>query len=237
MTRIQALSLALVALVIMGAPAVLPAAAQTQQPPKVQMPQPGVPEVMTMEGRFVRAAYNNEGYAILGYQVSNRSVGEEWMLLEFGITVRDNTPNFTLRRDALSLTTPDGQTLPLPSIDAHRKANTQALQNRARVQRDSINYFPPMASKACAVVFFPDLTSRALPRDEIELSDTRACVGRLFFHVPGGIKHGQHYLNVRFEKSVVRVPFRILTEEEEKFLSKNYKDIEQQVKDAFKKKD
>jgi hypothetical protein len=31
----------------------------------------------------------------------------------------------------------------------------------------------------------------------------------------------------------VRVPFRILTKEEEKLLSKNYKDIEKQVKDAF----
>ena len=41
---------------------------------------------------------------------------------------------------------------------------------------------------------------------------------------------------MKFEKSVVRVPFRILTKDEEKFLSKNYKDIEKQVKDAFKKK-
>jgi hypothetical protein len=35
---------------------------------------------MTIEGKFVRAAYNNEGYVILGYQLVNRSVGEEWML-------------------------------------------------------------------------------------------------------------------------------------------------------------
>jgi hypothetical protein len=34
----------------------------------------------------------------------------------------------------------------------------------------------------------------------------------------------------------VRVPFRILTEEEEKFLSKNYRAIDRQVEEAFKKK-
>lgn len=237
MNRMKTLSIAFVALVAVCAPAVLPVAAQAQQPPTMQMPQPGVPEIMTMEGKFVRAAYNNEGYVILGYQVSNRSVGEEWMLLEVGMTVRDNTPAYTLKRDAISLETPDGTTLPLPTIEEHRKANTQALQNRAKVQRDSINYFPPGATRGCALTFFPDLTSRALPKDEMELSDTRACVGRLFFQVPGGIKHGQHFLNVKFEKSLLRVPFRILTEEEEKFLSKNYKDIEKQVKDAFKKKD
>ena len=64
----------------------------------------------------------------------------------------------------------------------------------------------------------------------------RACLGRLYSPIPGGIAYGQHWLNVKFEKSVVRVPFRILTKEEEQFLSKNYKDIEKQVKDAFKKK-
>jgi hypothetical protein len=38
---------------------------------------------------------------------------------------------------------------------------------------------------------------------------------------------------VKFENSLVRVPFRILTEEEEKLLSKNYKAISKQVKEAF----
>ena len=64
-------------------------------------------------------------------------------------------PDFTLRRDALSLTTPDGATLPLPSIEEHRKGDTRAIQNRARVQRDSINYFPPNASRACGDRLLP----------------------------------------------------------------------------------
>src|SRR5512133_2097894 len=63
--------------------------AQGQQAPKVQIPQPGVPQIMTMEGAFVRAAYNNEGYAILGYETANHNVGQEWMLLLIGLTVRD----------------------------------------------------------------------------------------------------------------------------------------------------
>jgi hypothetical protein len=54
--------------------------------------------------------------------------------------------------------------------------------------------------------------------------------------VPGGIQYGQHWLNVKFKESLVRVPFRILTKEEEKLLEKNYKDIRKQVQDAFKKK-
>ena len=224
--------LVLAGLVFVGA-SVAPTG-QTKQP--VALPQPGVPQVLTMEAKFVRAAYNNEGYAILGYQAANRSLGEEWLLLDVGITLREKIPSFKLTRDALSLETPDGKTLPLPSVTEHRAGNTSALQNRAKVQRDSINYFPPGANRACRIGFFSDLDSPAMAYDEVELSSDRACLGRLYFHVPGGIAYGQHWLNVKFEKSLVRVPFRILTEDEERMLSKNYKDISQQVKDAFKKK-
>ena len=210
--------------------------AQTQEKPIVQIPQPGVPQIMTMEGKFVRASYNNEGYVILGYQASNRSVGEEWMLLEVGMTVRDKTPDYRLTRDAISLETPDGKTIRLPSVSEQRAGNTQALQKRANIQRDSINYFPPLANQACAIQFFPELDSRAMPYDEVELSRERACLGRLYFEIPGGIAYGQHWLNVKFQNSLIRVPFRILTKEEEKLLSKNYKSIKQQVEDAFKPK-
>jgi hypothetical protein len=195
-----------------------------------------VPQIMTLEGTYVRAAYNNEGYAIIGYRIANLSVGEEWMLLDFGTTVREGVKNYTLTRDAVSLETPDGKTIPMPSVEEYRKANLQALENRARVSRDSINYFPPTATRACRIGFFNELNAPVMPWDQVELSDNRACLGRLFFQVPGGIAYGQHWLNVKFEQSLVRVPFRILTKEEEKLLSKNFKDIKKQVDEAFKKK-
>lgn len=210
--------------------------ARTQDKPVVQIPQPGVPEVLTLEGKFVRAAYNREGYVILGYQASNRSIGEEWMLLEVGMTVLPDTPDYRLKREDISLETPDGKTIPLPSAVEQREGNPREIIQRARVQRDSINYFPTSAYRACGILFFPELGARALPYDVVDLSDDRACVGRLFFKIPGGIAYGQHWLNVKFANSVVRVPFRILTDEEYKFLDKNYKSIEKQVKEAFKKK-
>jgi len=54
--------------------------------------------------------------------------------------------------------------------------------------------------------------------------------------VPGGIAYGQHWLNVKFANSTIRVPFRILTKDESKFLDKHYKSIEKQVEEAFKPK-
>jgi hypothetical protein len=214
--------------------AIAPGSLQAQEKPVVAIPQPGVSQVMTMEGKFVRAAYNNEGYVIIGYQLVNRSLGEQWMLLEFGITLRDGQKYQKLTREDLSLETPDGKTIPLPTVTEHREGDTRALESREKVQRDSINYFPPKASQACRVGFFADISSRAMAYDEVELSDTRACLGRLYFKVPGGIAYGQHWLNVKFDNSLVRVPFRILTADEEKLLSKNFGDIKKQVDAAFK---
>jgi hypothetical protein len=210
--------------------------ASAQEKPKVTIPDPGVPQIMTMEGRYVRAAYNNEGYAILGYKLANLSVGEEWLLLEVGLALRDGVPDYDLTRKEISLDTPDGKNIPAPTIEEYRKGDTRALKNRERVQRDSINYFPPNAYRACSIQFYPDLESRAMPWDKVELTDQRACLGRFYFPIPGGVQYGQHWLNVKFAKSTIRVPFRILTKDEEKFLEKNYGDIEKQVKEAFKKK-
>jgi hypothetical protein len=210
--------------------------ASPQQQPAVQMPQPGVPQIMTLEAKFVRVAYNNEGYAILGYQIANRTVGDEWIMLDVGLTLMERVPNYRLKREAISLDTPDG-TLPLPTIEQYREneAKLQGLQNRMKVQRDSINYFPPWVHGTNRLGFFADLGSRAAPWNEAEVSNSRACVGQLYFQVPGGTKYGQYWLNVKFAQSTVRVPFRLFTEEEEKTLGKNYGKIKKQVDDAFKK--
>ncbi len=70
-------------LAVVSLAAVASVHARGQQP--VQIPQPGVPQIMTLEGKFVRVAYNNEGYVILGYQIANRTIGEDWIMLDVGI--------------------------------------------------------------------------------------------------------------------------------------------------------
>src|SRR4051812_32711198 len=208
----------------------------SQQQPNVQIPQPGVPQIMTLEAKFVRVAYNNEGYVILGYQIANRTVGDDWIMLDVGLTMMERAPDYRLKRDAISLDTPDGA-LPLPSIEEYRQneSKLQALQNRMKVQRDSIDYFPPWTHGVNRLGFFADLGSRALPWDEAEVTKSRACLGQLYFHVPGGTKYGQYWLNVKFPQTVVRVPFRLFTKEEEQKVGKNYGSIKKQVDAAFKK--
>ena len=224
--------LALVAMVAVssGAPA------QEQEP--IKAPEPGVPQVFTLMGEFIRIAYNNEGYVTLGYRVANQSAGEEWMLLEIGMTLRKGTKSFMLKREALSIDTPDYQHIPLPTQKEFRQVDLRGLENRARAVHDPINYFPPGPNQACRIPFFAKIgATPALAYDVVELSDQRACLGRVYFNVPGGIKYGQHFLNVQFEKSLIRVPFRILTKEEVEKFRGTWQDIKKEHEKRFKKQD
>ena len=203
-----------------------PVAAQT---PQVTAPQPTVPEVFTIMGQFVRVAYNKEGFVTLGYSMAQRSLGEEWLMLEAGLTMRSPAKDYTLKREHFTLKTPDGTMIPLATQSDYAKAGyLSALNNRAKVQRDSINYFPVDVTRGCSMSFFANVDQgrRMLAFDEVELSSNRACVGRLYFNVPGGIKTGQHWLIVDFGPSgKVEVPFRILTKEEEKQFKDSWQDI------------
>jgi hypothetical protein len=217
--------------------AALPPAAQAQLPPGVEAPKPTVPEVFTLMGQYVRVAYNNTGFATLGYKMAQESQGEEWMLLEIGLTVRGSSKDVTLKREDLSIKTPDGTEIPLATQKQFAEAGyLRALNTRARVVRDSINYFPVEATRGCAIQFFANLGGAGpqLAYDTVELSSTRACLGRVFFHVPGGIKVGQHWLNVNFGGSRVEVPFRILTKEEAKQFEKSWDDIKKAHEASYK---
>ena len=109
------------------------------------------------------------------------------MLIEVGMTVMDKVPDYTLKRDAISLETPDGNKVPLPTVEEYRKgeSDVQALQNRAKVQRDSINYFPPRRQPGVPHRLLRRPGRPAMAWDQVELSYRRACLGRLYFQMPG----------------------------------------------------
>ena len=129
----QRKTLILAGLLLPWAPLAMAAPAPTQapDPPAFAIPEPGVPEVISVKGKFIRVAYNDEGFVVVGFMSPNRALGGEWMLLDFGATLLDKTPNYTLTRDAITLETPGGQTIPLAPVIEQRGGATEALQWRA----------------------------------------------------------------------------------------------------------
>jgi hypothetical protein len=205
----------------------------TAQGQEVEVPVPTEPGIFTIQGQFTRIAYNHEGWVTLGYRTANASQGQEWMLLEAGVTIRQPPKGQTLTRQSFTVTLPDGTIVPVATTEEYRKAGSlSALNARGNTVRDSINYFPVAARDACPMIFFSDPThpTRGIAFDQFDINPNRACLGRLFFKLPEGktIEAGQYWFNVQFDNSVVQAPFRIMTKEEEKFLKKNWKDLKKE---------
>jgi len=184
---------------------------------------------------WVRVAQNNIGYAIVGYRVANQSLGGDWMLLDVGLTVPKGITNQVLKRDAFSISLPDNTMIPMATQQEFQadRGKMRALDARALAAADSINYFPPSTSYPCRIGFFTDASQdgRGPAFDEVELSYERACIGRMYFKIPGdGISYGQHTLNVRFHDGMLRVPFKIMTNKEMKELKKKLKEMEKEAK-------
>jgi hypothetical protein len=114
-----------------------------QENMKVEIPQPTVPENFTAQGQFTRLAYNNEGWVTLGYRTANGSQGQDWLLLEAGVTVIKPTPNQKMTRESFSVKLPDGSMVPLASQQEFQAAGyLRGMTERANMVHDSINYFP-----------------------------------------------------------------------------------------------
>ena len=198
----------------------------------VQVPQATVPQAFTILGQFVRVANNNEGFAVLSYRTTQESQGQDWVLLDTGITVLGKE-NYKLKRENLSLKIPNGTMVPLASVQEFKAAGScRNLVMRDNKINDSINYFPANVSRGCVIGFFG--TSTSLSYDEVELSSDRGCMGRLFFKVPGGVVPGQYWLYINFANSQLQVPFRILTKEEREIFSKSWEDIKKAYEDSLK---
>jgi len=215
-------------LALMMLPSEGPALAQESQ----AAPSGGQPH-LSIPGEFVRVVYNDEGYVILGYATANASVGQEWMLLEVGLTTQQKV-QATVKRDGVAVITPDGTTIPLATQQEYNAAGgkLRSLNARANIQHQSINYFPSWAKDACRVGFFSDTSQqvRMMSYDQVSLDWRRACVGRLYFRLPGKIQYGQYYLQVKLPHSTIRVPFRIMTKEEMKKAKAKFKEAQKEAK-------
>jgi len=185
-------------------------------------------EKVSFPGTYVRVAYNEEGWVTLGFRLANNSVGDDWMLLQVGMTVQGKREKFMLHRDNIELVIPGPTVVVLASQKEFGDAGSLvALNNRAEVTSDNINYFPAAARQGCRISFFtaPMAGAPRIAKDQVELSYNRACGGRLFFKIPGGVQYGTYNLNVKFDKTTVRVPFEIMTKEGVKKLEKQLKEM------------
>ncbi len=192
---------------------------------------------LSFPGEYVRRVANDQAVVNLGYRIANASVGQNWLMVEVSMTTLPGH-NLNLTRDDFWLTTPDGAKVMLASQEEFNKGSgsVRALDARANISRDSLNYLPKQASIPCRIGFFSDMSNpnRGLTYAQFSMNPDSFCGGRLYWVIPNGIKLGQHFLNIQPPDQVMTVPFKIMTKAELKDAKAKVKEWEKEQKAARK---
>jgi len=145
--------------------------------------------------------------AALGYRFAASNLGADWLMIDLAATAARETVE--VKRERISLRTPDGETIPLATQQEFGVAygSLRAEIERANVAADPLDYFP-RTRVPCTLGFFA-VPGEGLAFPSVWLDDRRVCHGRLFFAVPGGVQEGTYTLAIDLEESQLRIPFRL----------------------------
>jgi hypothetical protein len=160
-------------------------------------------------GEFILRHNGDQTTSILGFRHAAANVGSEWMLLELAFSSPPGK-RAEIRRQDVFLRTPRGDRVPLATQQefAEDYGTLQAFMTKADVVRDPMDYFPP-SRQDCLVGFYSAPPGASVTFDRVSLNDRRACQGRFFFKVPGGVQNGRWTLAIDLEESKIRIPFTL----------------------------
>jgi hypothetical protein len=159
-------------------------------------------------GKSILKQFGPELWTVLGYRFANSQLGDEWMILEVGLS-SPNGQSAEVNREEIFLLSPSGNRIPLATQRQFNEVwgTLRSTISRANVDRDPLDYFPPSRIE-CAIQFFV-APGQGVSFDQVTLNDRRGCFGRLFFNVPGGIQAGRWVLGIDLEESEIRIPFEL----------------------------
>lgn len=165
---------------------------------------PGVDQL----GKYILKQEGPEVEVVLGYKYASGTLGKDWLILEIAVTSPAKT-SAKIGRESMWVRSPDGTKIPLASQKLFGEAygRMRNTVSAADIARDPMDYFPP-SRRPCLVQFFVPPGS-AVAYDAVSVNDRRACEGRLYFKVPGGIDPGRWTFGIDLEESTVRIPFEL----------------------------
>jgi hypothetical protein len=165
---------------------------------------PGVEQL----GQYLMRQNGSEADVVLGYKHAAQSLGEEWLLLELAIT-SPSGESAKFERENIWVRTPAGVQVPAASQKAFGEAYG-SMRNKiaqANVARDPMDYFPPNR-QACTLDLFV-APGEGVAFDQVTVNDRRACQGKLFFYIPGGVQTGRYVLGIDLQEDEIRIPFTL----------------------------
>ena len=173
------------------------------------MPNPITEPVIDQPGRHIVRFRDTVIEIVVDSKFAANSLGDEWLILNTamsgmagGATMDD--------REMMSIRTPDGRTIPMPSYREFNAAYDElaTAARRAEMAADPLD-FTRAGRRDCRIDFFPIPGSGRSTRTALNVTKNQLCVGLLYFPVKAGIQPGNWRLIVDFEETRAVVPFTL----------------------------
>jgi hypothetical protein len=158
-------------------------------------------------GKTVLQYKGPEADAVLSYRFADANLGADWLLLDLAMT-GNSRASVEVKRERISLLTPQGEELPLPSQQEFGEAygGLAATVERANITAEPLDYY---AGRAPCQLSFLTAPGDGLALLSVWLDDRRVCQGRLFFPLPQGVQAGRYELRIKLPESEIHIPFRL----------------------------
>jgi hypothetical protein len=164
---------------------------------------PGVYQV----GETIMRSVGADLEANLGYKFADSSLGDEWLVVDLALTGL-SSESIEVRQESISVVTPDGRRIPLPTQKEFIAAypENQSLLRRAAIARQPLEATRG-GRRPCVLDFLRLPGTAGTTRTAIWINDLELCVGMLAFPIRGGIQPGRWRLVIELEESNLEVPF------------------------------
>jgi hypothetical protein len=177
------------------------------------MPNPITEPVIDQPGRFIVRYRDSVIEVVLDTKFAANSLGDEWLILNAAMSGMTGGAT-TVERDLVSLRSPDGRTIPMPTYREFNAAynDLASAARRAALASDPLD-FTRGGRRDCLIDFFPLPGSGRAAKTALHVTKNQLCVGMLFFPVRNGVQPGNWRLIIEFEETEAVVPFTLEADE------------------------
>ena len=165
---------------------------------------PGVAQIGQTQVKTVGA--DLEG--VVSYKFAQANLGDEWLIITLAVGGL-RAEAIEIRQEAISVRTPDGRTIDLPTQEEFIQAypELQSTLRRAAVASEPLE--ATRGGRRPCELIFQRIPGTGVTEKSAWVTSRQLCVGQLSFPVPGGVQPGRWKLTIELEESVFEVPFSL----------------------------
>lgn len=168
-------------------------------------PSPAGPSV-TQVGRTQVRTVGADLEGVVSYRFADGSLGDEWLIISAALTGQRGE-SIEIKQSDVSIRTPDGRRIPLPTQKEFIEAYPQLQSTLRRAAVASEPLEATRGDKRPCDLNFLRLPGTGATREAIWINQRELCVGMLAFPVNGGVQPGRWKLIIELEESSLEIPF------------------------------